>query len=176
MEKRTELENKVLQLVNKKLDNVDGSDDFFILHSYSWFDNDKPTFSRLFLESENIDKCEKVNITFMDFEFSFEDGEPNIRIYTDFQNSVASSEFYKSTPRFLLLPFIKKKNYTTYYTNSHVTSITCGELKFKLTKEEHDDLFEKVKVAYEKNKLLAKELELNKVKEKIDLRLSKFED
>lgn len=175
MEKRTELENKVLQLINKRLDNVDGSDNFFITHSYGWFDYGA-TFSKLFETKKNIDETQNINLTFMDFEFAFEDGEPNIRIYTSSEISASNKEFYKSTPRFLLLPFIKKKNYTTYYSYSHNTTITCGELRFELTKEEHDDLFEKVKIACEKNKLLAKELELNKVKKKIELRLSKFED
>jgi hypothetical protein len=165
---RTEIENKIIELIYKELDNVTGKK---IFHTYSlgWVGNGDPIYTDRYLVKSNCDESEYSEIEFINFALKFDDGEPNIDVFTQYSYN-SREEPYKIIKRWF---YKNKTEKTRYYDYNTPTEIICGHIRFELTSDETILLKEKIKIAYQKY-LTLKDVELDKeVMEKIDLRLKK---
>ena len=167
------MKEKILELIHKELKNVGGENIFhncyFANHIYCGGYSPSPYVTKRFKVKENYDKSEHISPDIMEFTLKFEDGEPDIRVYTQWDYSSAD-EIYKTKY------FGLKKFWTTVTTYRFITKVICGHILFDLSDEESIELLKLTKESYSKYKLLKDEVRDKEVSKKIKKRLKKYQN
>lgn len=159
------MKEQILELIHKELENVGGENIFHNCYYY----NHTPYITRRFKVKENDDTSTYISPDIMEFTLKFEDGEPDIRVYTQWDYS-SVDEIYK-TKYFGLKKFWSKV--TTY---KFTTKVTCGHISFDLSDKESDELLELTKKSYKKFLSLKDETRDKEVSKKIKKRLKKYQN
>ena len=162
VEKENKMKEKILELIHKELENVGGENIFHNCYYY----NHTPYITKRFKVKENDDTSTHISPDIMEFTLKFEDGEPDIRVYTQWDYS-SVDEIYK-TKYFGLKKFWSKV--TTY---KFTTKVICGHISFDLSDEESVDLLKLTKESYAKYNSLKDALKDKIVLKKIKKRLKK---
>jgi hypothetical protein len=159
------MKEKILELIHKELENVGGENIFHNCYYY----NHTPYITKRFKVKENDDTSTHISPDIMEFTLKFDDGEPDIRVYTQWDYSSAD-EIYK-TKYFGLKKFWSKV--TTY---KFTTKVICGHISFDLSDEESVDLLKLTKESYAKYNSLKDEVRDKEVFKKIKKRLKKYQN
>lgn len=161
-----ELRAKIIQLIHKELEEVQG-ENIFIDLGYN-FREMCPFYEVNVVKKGNIDEQVIDKPDAIRFALKFKDGEPDIQIYTYFNFT------YREEPYKKVWSWRGRKQLFTKFTEYTVTTeITCGHILFNLTEEEHQDLINRTKASWNKYQSL-KDIALdNKVLDKINMRLKK---
>jgi hypothetical protein len=162
VEKENKMKEKILELIHKELENVGGENIFHNCYYY----NHTPYITKRFKVKENDDTSTHISPDIMEFTLKFEDGEPDIRVYTQWDYS-SVDEIYK-TKYFGLKKFWSKV--TTY---KFTTKVICGHISFDLSDEESVELLKLTKESYAKYNSLKDALKDKIVLKKIKKRLKK---
>lgn len=169
---RKEIEKKILSLIHKELENIGGENIFHNTTDGFWFPT-SPLTERPFVTKRNDDEIESCKHEFIRFTLKFEDGEPDISIYTQANIKEEKREFYRY--KWYIYPFGGKRLYTDYTNYEFKTNVRCGNVSFNLTHYEHLELVEKTRIAYDRFLSLKSDAENKRLSDKIDLRLSKHQ-
>jgi hypothetical protein len=164
------MKEKILELIHKELKNVGGENIFhncyFANHIYCGGYSPSPYVTKRFKVKENDDTSTHISPDIMEFTLKFEDGEPDIRVYTQWDYSSAD-EIYKTKY------FGLKKFWTTVTTYRFITKVICGHILFDLSDEESVDLLKLTKESYAKYNSLKDAANDKIVLKKIKKRLKK---
>lgn len=167
---KSEMKEQILKLIHKELENVGGENIFHDCYqSYTFYTEDyySPHKKKSLEIKSNCDVTEKIDVDMLDFTLKFEDGEPNIKIYTKWDYN-GKLEPYKTK-------YFGFKKFTSVITTyKFTTKVICGHIMFDLSDEETVELLVLTKQSYEKY-LSLRDLEKDKkVAKKIKKRLKKY--
>jgi hypothetical protein len=164
------MKEQILELIHKELENVDGKKIFHQGPYTIYYLEDYSPVRTLNLESKvNCDTRETIKPEVLDFCLRFEDGEPDIMVYTTWKEH-ENKRLYK-TKYFGLRKFWE---YT--YTYNFITKVTCGHISYQLSENENDELLKLTKKSYEKYLSLKESIKDKEVSKKIKKRLKKYKN
>ena len=164
------MKEQILKLIHKELENVGGENIFHDCYNpRTWHcGNYYSPYKQTNLEiKSNCDGNERIDVVKLDFTLKFEDGEPNIKVYTNWDYSV-KLEPYKTKY------FGFKKFESTITTYKFTTKVICGHIMFDLSDEETVELLKLTKESYTKYLSLRDKAKDEKVSKKIKKRLEKY--
>jgi hypothetical protein len=162
------MREKILELIHKELENVGGENIFHECYQAAYYSYPNPIRQARYLVKDNCDTNDYITPDLLCFTLKFEDGEPSIRVYSDFE--------YESTSKLYKKKYIGiKKFWETNTSYKFITKITCGHISFDLSDEENDELLKLTKVSYEKYLSLMNGVKDKKVLDKLNKRLEKYE-
>ena len=164
------MKEKILELIHKELKNVGGENIFhYCSNHWGWSNYGPPFKEENLVIKQNCDTSEQIKLEVLEFTLKFEDGEPSIRVYTQWDYS-SVDEIYKTKY------FGLKKFWSRVTTYKFTTKITCGHILFDLSDEESVELLKLTKESYAKYISLKDEVRDKEVSKKIKKRLKKYQN
>ncbi len=173
------MKEKILELIHKELENMVHKNIFLCINSLGVYTPTNPVnkeesliSAEYFTESWTTNNKKYEQHEVLDFILTFPDGDPPIKVKSVI-DSVNESKPKKK--KFLGIFNVETNILEFKYTNFVTTKIMCGKFEFDLTEVERDELLERAKFAYQRFTLEEDKQYEEKITNKLNFRLKKWE-